>query len=104
MAIASNDPFERIQAFEWDEEKRKNNLEKHGIDFDDAIGVFYGPILVHRSDRNNERRWIAIGVLEERLIAVVFTRRADILRIISARRARTNEEREYHNQEMGRPP
>ncbi|MEO6784056.1 MAG: BrnT family toxin [Bradyrhizobium sp.] len=61
-------------------------------------------MILRRSDRNNEERWIAIGFLENRLIAVVFTRRADAFRIISARRARKNEESEYRNAKMGRPP
>ncbi|HTF00180.1 MAG TPA: BrnT family toxin [Bradyrhizobium sp.] len=90
--------------FEWDHEKSKANLGKHGIDFDSASEVFYEPIVLRRSDRNNEERWIAIGSLEDRLIAVVFTRRADVIRIISARRARKNEEREYRNAKVGRSP
>jgi len=79
------------------------NREKHGIDFDDATEIFYGPIFLRRSDRNNEERCIAVGSLEHRLIAVVFTRRSDVIRIISARRARKNEEREYRNAKLGRP-
>ena len=51
-----------------------------------------------------EERWVAIGSLESRLVAVIFTRRADVIRIISARRARKNEEIEYHNAKVGRPP
>ena len=91
-------------SFQWDEEKNVLNRAKHDIDFDDAIEVFYGPIISHRSDRNNEERWIAVGYSEKRLIAVVFTRRTDVIRIISARRARKNEEREYRNAKVGRPP
>ncbi len=95
---------ESAVGFEWDERKSRLNLAKHCIDFDDASEVFYGPILLRRSDRNDEERWVAIGHSENRLIAVVFTRRKDTLRIISARRARKNEEREYRNAEVGRPP
>ena len=90
--------------FEWDDQKREINVAKHGIDFDSAVEVFYGPIILRRSDRNNEERWTALGYSGDRLIVVVFTRRADVIRIISARRARKNEEREYRNAEMGRPP
>ena len=97
-------PFDRIVAFEWSSNKRKINLSKHGIDFEDATEVFYGPVILRRSDRNNEERWIAIGYSEDRLVAVVFTQRVDVIRIISARRARKNEERAYRNAEMGRPP
>ena len=90
--------------FEWDDDKSATNLGKHGIDFADAIDIFYGRVILRQSDRNNEERWIAIGSLENRLIAVIFTRRADVIRIISARRARKNEEREYRNAKVGRPP
>jgi uncharacterized DUF497 family protein len=96
--------YESIIGFDWDERKSELNLAKHGIDFDDATEVFYGSILLRRSDRNHEERWVAIGHSEDRLIAVVFTRRKDIVRIISARRARKNEESEYRNAKMGRPP
>jgi uncharacterized protein len=89
--------------FEWDVEKSRRNVADRGIDFDDAKEVFYGPVILRRSDRNNEERWLAVGFWENRLIAVVFTRRADVIRIISARRARKNEEREYRNAQMGRP-
>ncbi|HXN67726.1 MAG TPA: BrnT family toxin [Bradyrhizobium sp.] len=91
-------------SFEWDDPKRELNLAKHGIDFDSAIEVFYGPIILRRSDRNNEERWTALGYSDNRLIVVVFTRRADVIRIISVRRARKNEEREYRNAKMGRSP
>jgi uncharacterized DUF497 family protein len=89
-------------AFEWNERKNGLNLAKHGIDFEDATAIFYGPVLVRRSDRNNEERWIALGSLDGKLIAVVFARRADVIRIISARRARKNEEAEYRHAKMGR--
>lgn len=97
-------PEPAFRAFEWDGQKNELNLAKHGIDFEDAVEVFYGPVLLRRSDRNNEERWIAIGCSEGRLITVIFTRRKDVIRIISARRARKNEESAYHNAEIGRPP
>ncbi len=96
--------FDRIRAIEWDEAKAASNRIKHGIDFDDAIEVFYGASLLCRSDRNMEERWIAIGESEGRVIAVVFTWRGTTLRIISARRARRNEERAYRKEKMGRAP
>jgi uncharacterized DUF497 family protein len=105
MADAGSD-FEFLSpaSFEWDDEKRELNLAKHGIDFDGAIEVFHGPIILRRSDRNNEERWTALGYSDNRLIVVVFTRRTDVIRIISARRARKNEEREYRNAKVGRSP
>lgn len=95
--------FERVQAIEWHEKKAASNRRKHAIDFDDAIDAFYGPsLLLLRSDRNMEERWIAIGESEGRVIAVVFTWRGTTLRIISARSARRNEKRAYHQEKMGR--
>lgn len=92
----------RIRAVDWDAEKAASNRRKHGIDFDEAIEVFYGVHLLRRSDRNEEERWIAIGESEGRVVAVVFTWRGSTLRIISARRARRNEERAYRQEKMGR--
>jgi uncharacterized protein len=96
------DLFAGIDTFEWHEEKAEANLRKHGIDFDEAIAVFYGSIALRRSDRDHEERWIATGETDGRIVSVVFTRRENALRIISARRARENEERAYRNQTMGR--
>jgi uncharacterized protein len=82
--------------FEWDETKRRTNLEKHGIDFIDAAVVFEdGPKLVTQSSFSSERRFVAIAQLAGREIAVVFTVRGDAIRIISARRARDNERKAY---------
>jgi hypothetical protein len=95
--------FVDVDGFEWDFAKRRQNREKHGVDFDEAIEVFYGPHLLRQSDRKSEERWIAVGETENRILAVVFTVREQKIRIISARRARKNEERAYRNEKMGRP-
>ena len=81
--------------FEWDPAKNDANLAKHGIDFPTAARVFDGPILRVAPDRESERRWLVIGAVSGREIVVVYTERAERIRIISARRARTNERREY---------
>ena len=104
-AMASeNSDFEFLvpTGFEWDEEKSKANLIKHGIDFEDASEVFYWPVVVRGSNRNSEERWIAIGKSHDRIVSVIFTRRNDVIRIISARHPRPNEERAYRNASMGR--
>jgi uncharacterized DUF497 family protein len=91
-----------LRTFEWDDQKNELNRVKHGIDFDDAIEIFYGPIILRRSDRNNEERWIAIGKSHDRVLTVIFTRRKQTIRIISARHPRQDEERAYRNASMGR--
>ncbi|MCJ2065413.1 BrnT family toxin [Methylobacterium sp. J-088] len=77
--------------FAWDESKRATNLEKHGIDFRDAIGIFDGPHLTSKTIRNDEVRMVSLGRIAESVIAVVWTDRAGVVRIISARAARRNE-------------
>ncbi|WP_088345569.1 MULTISPECIES: BrnT family toxin [Rhodomicrobium] len=85
-----------FEYFEWDEGKRRKNLAAHKIDFEDVHGVFEGPFLSKRSDRDGEERWLAIGCLGSQIVAVVYTMRADRCRIISARKARTNEGEAYY--------
>jgi hypothetical protein len=82
----------------WDERKREAVLAKHGIDFADILPMFAGRLLVIPSHRE-EPRWLAIGIVEGLEYAVVFTRRGDGLRLISARRAKRNERRLYHAHE-----
>jgi uncharacterized protein len=91
-----------LRTFEWDDQKNELNRVKHGIDFDDAIEIFYGPIILRRSDRKDEERWIAVGKSQDRTISVIFTRRTEAIRIISARHPRQDEERAYRNASMGR--
>jgi len=81
--------------FEWDEDKRLSNLEKHGIDFLRAAKALMQPHIEEKSDRHGEIRVLAICPEEQKFITVVFTMRGDICRIISARAARKNEQRKY---------
>ena len=82
--------------FEWDPLKATSNVEKHGIDFEDAISIFAGSVLEFPSDRADEERWVAVGMVHGREVAVVYTVRNGVYRIISARRARENERAAYH--------
>lgn len=85
--------------FEWDERKAARNLQKHGIRFEIAARVFFDPNLTIRDDDRfdyGERRFIAIGAVEEHLLAVVFTEPfEDTIRIVSARKATRNERDSY---------
>ena len=93
-----------FDVFEWDEEKRILNLEKHKIDFEDVTEIFDKPLFLKRSDRDNEIRFVAVGELQSRHITVVFTIRDEVCRLISARRARKNEQENYHAAKSGRSP
>jgi len=87
--------------FEWDEKKRKDNIRKHGLDFVDAWKIFTNPVRRNLDDREDygEDRWIGIGMLDARIIVVVFTEREDddeeVIRIISLRKALTHECTQY---------
>ena len=85
--------------FEWDDIKNAFNIRKHGIDFNDATGVFAGNVFTMYDGREDygEDRWLAVGWCRGLLTAVVYTVRADgsILRLISARAATRKEQRHY---------
>ncbi len=88
--------------FEWDENKRSSTLVKHGIDFDDATRIFDGrPVLHAPSYHPDEERWVATGKLSGQMVLVVYIYRGDRIRIITVRRARKNEQREYHKNHPG---
>jgi uncharacterized DUF497 family protein len=80
--------------FEWDEEKNRENIRKHGLDFADAAELFEGPMWVRPDLRFDygEQRFIGIGAIGNRIILVAFTELDDdTIRIISLRRATNNE-------------
>ena len=85
-------------SFEWDEDKRQINLQKHGIDFPKVLRIFALPVCRRRSDKNGETRFLVVGVLDDVEIAVIYTEREEgVCRIISARRARPEERRAYRS-------
>lgn len=82
--------------FDWDENKRQINLDKHGLDFWDAWQVLAGCHVVAPSNQCGEEvRFLATGELNSRMVTVVYAQRGDTLRVISFRRARDNEKRNY---------
>jgi uncharacterized DUF497 family protein len=89
--------------FEWDENKRLYNIEKHGLDFRDADAVFKDShVVVPSKYKGGEQRFLAIGILEGRFVTVVYTMRGKNFRIISFRRARHEERQKYQELYVGR--
>jgi uncharacterized DUF497 family protein len=80
--------------FEWDEDKRQANIRKHGIDFVDVPAVFDGYTMTVEDTRfaYEELRYVTIGLLQGRVVAVAHTERGGKIRIISARKATRYEE------------
>ncbi len=88
--------------FEWAEAKAKTNQRKHGIDFDDAMEVFYDPNALIEPDRvvDGEVRWQSIGMVGDVVVLQVLHTvdeqgRDEVIRIISARRATRRERKRY---------
>jgi uncharacterized protein len=79
--------------FEWDANKAKSNLGKHGISFGEASTVFGDARSLTISDPIHselENRFITIGTSHRgKLLVVVHTERGDNIRIISASREQT---------------
>lgn len=87
-------------SFEWDGEKAAANLKKHEVSFGEAGTVFGDPLARIFDDEKHsahEKREIIIGhSIDERLLLVCFTERAEnVIRIISARLPTNKERRDY---------
>ena len=84
--------------FEWDNLKNDLNIDKYGFDFADAYRVFGLPMLVDIDNRRDygEDRWIGTGLLDGRIVVVIFTEPdRETTRIISLRKALSYERRNY---------
>lgn len=84
--------------FEWDEQKSRANLRKHGLSFADAFRIFDAPMLIDQDNRFDygEDRWIGIGRIQSRIVVVVYSEPdAETIRIISLRKALSHERAAY---------
>lgn len=88
----------------YDAEKRAITLEERGLDFDDAVDVFEGPVFDLEDDRQDygETRWLTFGLLNERMIVLVWTQRDEARHIISMRKANERERKKYEGR-LDRP-
>jgi len=87
--------------FEWDDAKAAINHRDHKITFEQAREVFTDPFIVEWIDDGqdeNEPRFSALGMVDNRLLFVAYTMRGQAIRIISARRAEPFERRRYHEE------
>lgn len=85
--------------FEWDDAKAAQNLAYHGVSFETAKRVFEDPFAAERLDDRadyGEDRYILIGMVDDRILCVIYTLRNGTIRIISARGAEPSEKRRYH--------
>ena len=79
-------------SFEFDATKSESNRAKHGIDFTDAQGLWNDPMLLELPAKtDDEPRYLVIGQIDGKHWSAVITYRGVNVRLISVRRARTEE-------------
>jgi uncharacterized protein len=83
--------------YEWDPDKAKLNIRKHGIAFADAVSVFFDDSAITVEDNNPDEVRIATVGMDAfgHILVVVYTWRGDNIRLISARRATERERKQY---------
>ena len=85
--------------FEWDPEKAKLNLKKHGVSVDEAVTAFYDPLSATFDDPDHsedEKRLITFGVSSRgRMLIIAHTESGGIIRIINARPASPHERKRH---------
>ena len=85
-------------AFEWDEIKAAANVHRHAVPFEYAARIFLDERRLDTVDDRHEygeARRLTLGRIEERVFVVVYTVRADVIRLISARKANSREVKHY---------
>ena len=91
-------PTMELMDFEWDMAKSDLCQISRNFDFTYVISVFIDPnLLIERDQRwdYGEERFRALGLLDEKVFVVIYTKRPAAMRIISARRANRREVRRY---------
>jgi uncharacterized DUF497 family protein len=83
--------------FDWDENKRIANLNRHGIDFAEVHEVFDFDRYLFPDERFDygEIRYISIGLLLGEVVVITHTETDELIRIISARKAERHEQEIY---------
>jgi len=80
--------------FEWDEDKNKQNIRKHGVSFEEAQTLFFDEYALRFFDPDHsedEDRFIMLGMSYKLRVL----KNETAIRIISTRKATQNEARNY---------
>lgn len=87
--------------FEWDPDKAAANVEKHGVEFSEAMTVFGDPLELTIADPDHSEdqfRFLSIGVSAAgRPLVVSYTERQGRTRIINARETTPKERKQYES-------
>ena len=88
--------------FEWDDNKNRINIEKHGISFEEAATVFYDDYAILFDDPDHsadEERFLILGITRKENLCIVshcYRGEDEVIRIISARKATRHEMQQYN--------
>jgi uncharacterized protein len=82
---------------DFDPKKNLSNLRKHGVDFPTAARIWEGFVVEREDDRRDygETRLLSLGTVDDRIVLVVHTWRGEKRRLISARKANSDEQKIY---------
>jgi uncharacterized protein len=81
-----------MASFEFDAKKSESNRTKHGIDFVEAQSLWGDPMLLEiPAQTEDEPRYLVVGFIDGKHWSAVITYRGANIRLISVRRARTEE-------------
>ncbi|MCK9213843.1 MAG: BrnT family toxin [Rhodoferax sp.] len=81
-----------MNSFEFDVAKSESNRIKHGLDFAEAQSLWNDPMLLEiPAKTEDEPRFLVIGLIDGKHWSAVMTYRGANIRLISVRRARTEE-------------
>lgn len=87
--------------FEWDERKNRANQKKHGVAFEEARTAFTDEnarVMPDTEHSETEERFVLLGLSTALRVLVVchcYRQKDDVIRIISARKADRDEQRQY---------
>lgn len=94
-----DDELKNIVGFQWDEGNTDKNRITHNVENWECEQIFFNvPLLILGDPKHSamEVRWAAFGHTDNgRLLAVVFTKRGNLIRIVSARNMKRKERRFY---------
>jgi uncharacterized DUF497 family protein len=87
----------------FDPENRMKALVERGVDFARAGEVFAGRHLTIEDDRRDygEVRFVTIGMLDQRMVVMIWTHREPAIRVISMRKANDREYTIYKGRLVG---
>ncbi|MBN1420306.1 MAG: BrnT family toxin [Planctomycetes bacterium] len=88
-----------MEELQWDPDKARANLSKHGVSFRAAAGVFEDTRRIewlNTREDYGEERFVTVGIVNAEVLFVAYAARGDAIRIISARRASKKEKEEYY--------